>query len=317
LFEFNFGSDPRLRFGIYDQDEDDEVPFDNATHYWRRGLAVAAAKTPNSGPSIAIVNGPYFGLRNVKPRTADVAFHLAPEVLSGKLHYTGANHRWTFGTKVENGRIGFVALHMPTNDALKQLDFGAGTAQCVVHNGKALHLQPLPRGTIESKPPSALPSTAADAGPIRVLDWMKTSRVSFGWNRDSSKLWLLFVKEPDGETTSRAAVLQSRAAVGGWTLADVQRFWLALGATDAVVTDGGDVAQLAYRTASKADNHNWFLVPPRFSTAAGAATKRFSPSSLAQIPKAARVGGALSYFMIWRTAATPHNETRSGAETKP
>ncbi|HEX8834175.1 MAG TPA: hypothetical protein VF719_08240, partial [Abditibacteriaceae bacterium] len=160
-------------------------------------------------------------------------------------------------------------------------------------------------------------STDADAGHIRVLDWMKTSRVSFGWNRDSTKLWLLFVKEPDSETPSRADVHGARKASGGWTLADVQRFWLAHGAHTAVVTDGGDVAQLAFRESGRAGQPRWTLVPPHFSAPHSLSTQRFSVSDLKKAPDSARVGGTLMYFGIWRERVDRESDWRERVQRDP
>ena len=73
------------------------------------------------------------------------------------------------------------------------------------------------------------------------------------------------VKEPDGETPSRAALQNRRPAYGGWMLADVQRFWLAakgdLKIENAVALDGGDVAQLAQRSGKS----DFEIAPPRMA----------------------------------------------------
>ncbi|HEX8833536.1 MAG TPA: DUF5693 family protein, partial [Abditibacteriaceae bacterium] len=44
LLEFDFARDPRLRFGLYDRDEDDAKPFDNRVKYWDEGLAPTVEK---------------------------------------------------------------------------------------------------------------------------------------------------------------------------------------------------------------------------------------------------------------------------------
>src|SRR5437763_4034906 len=38
LLQFDFTANPRLRLELYDQDEDDPVPFDNSVDYWARGI---------------------------------------------------------------------------------------------------------------------------------------------------------------------------------------------------------------------------------------------------------------------------------------
>ena len=89
-----------------------------------------------------------------------------------------------------------------------------------------------------------------------------------GWSRDNSKLYLLTVKEPDFEGGSSAALSAHvsgfsgkgiPALVGGWTVADVQRFWISKGVWGAVNSDAGDVLQFVYRDANEA----YSFVPPR------------------------------------------------------
>lgn len=39
LFDFDFGANSRLRWEIFDQDEDDAKPLDNHVEYWDRNVA--------------------------------------------------------------------------------------------------------------------------------------------------------------------------------------------------------------------------------------------------------------------------------------
>ncbi len=39
LFRFDFTANPALRLELFDQDQDDEKPFDNEVKYWKRGVA--------------------------------------------------------------------------------------------------------------------------------------------------------------------------------------------------------------------------------------------------------------------------------------
>ena len=310
LFEFDFQADPQLRFALYDQDQDDKKPFDNRAFYWNKGLAPVTqhiaqrVAQQTKGQLVALWNGAFFGLENHKPREKDRAFHLAPIVLNGRAHYMQSNHRWTVGTRLIKGKTQFQAEHLPSRAQLADFNYAMGAAQCLVKDGKPLRLRAYPSANETPQPPP-VPSTPAEAGHIPILDFMKTSRISLGWNGDSSKLWLLFVKEPDGETPSRAAVLGNRVAWGGWRLDDVQRFWMAFGTSEnvdtALVTDGGDVAQLAFRR-----DNIFEMVPPRFSTEQGAATRRYnvdfknSKAPPSAVPPSAQHGGALTYCYIWR-----------------
>ena len=133
-----------------------------------------------------------------------------------------------------------------------------------------------------------------------------------GWTADNQRFYLLLVKENDGEVKSRLAFSRHLPAThplsrGGWMLSDVQKFWLALqpakGITEAVNSDGADVAQLTYLRG----DGNYEFIPPFFLVHAKAhdlpstheplssATKRltFTPEF-----KNAAPGGTLMYFYI-------------------
>jgi hypothetical protein len=319
LFEFDFAANPSLHFEMYDQDENDEKPFNNQVFYWKRGLGhtVGALNTgfakKDKGRVVAAWNGLFFGLKNLKPRTADWGFHLTPVVIRGRVLPTYSNHRWTFGVQRRGAQSVFQTQLLPDRDYLsREFDYASGGAQCLVRNGVPLRIQPFPDE--DTQPLRApVPTSADEAGHIPSLDHIRTSRISMGWTQDSRRLYLLCVKEPDGEVPSRQALAQrlpasDRRSAGGWMLSDVQRFWLALraakGVTEAINSDGGDVAQLAYR---RADGDYAFL-PPRFalnalaSKAVGAdefsvpsATQRlvFSPQFEGALP-----GGTLMYFYV-------------------
>ena len=49
LWEFDFAANPRLRWEIFDQDEDDEKPFDNHVLYWNRNVARATKELEAKG----------------------------------------------------------------------------------------------------------------------------------------------------------------------------------------------------------------------------------------------------------------------------
>lgn len=80
---------------------------------------------------------------------------------------------------------------------------------------------------------------------------LKCSRTSIGWSDDSSKLYILIVRDPDGEI---AAIKQQKgkyAQTGGWNTAKVQRFWEDMGVSNAVLIDSGDSTQLSYLGENK------------------------------------------------------------------
>ena len=334
LIEFDFGVNPGLRLELYDGDEDDTHRLDNKVLYWSRGIGSttrhlqARLEKQRRGQLVAAWNGAFFGLKNLKPREADWAFHLAPVVVRGKVLHNTSNHRWTFGVQYANGRPVFKAQHLPGRKELqKNYHFAAGSVQCLLRDGEPLRLQPFPwKG--EKPMPAPVASTPLEAGHIPTLDHMKTSRISIGWTGHYRRLYLLFVKEPDGELPSRAAVQRWKPAYGGWTLADVQRFWLSLrdakGVWHAVGSDGGDVAQLALRQPDS----RYEMVPPRMSLESGRATRRIKvPAKAAQpltkqpLPHELRLGGALMYFYVCDTKARTRQPAKARArksnEPKP
>lgn len=274
LFDFDFAANPRLRFEIYDQDEDDAQPFDNHVKFWAQGVAQAARHLNQSGhgPVLATCNGLFYDFNQSGPDGA--ASHVTPVVLNGQVHYAQIeNHRWTFGVKYDaQGRPAFKAIHLPDVAALaREFDWAAGGAQCLVKDGQAQALPPRAVGN------SAHPGFA----------YMKTSRVSLAWSRDSRHLFLLFVKEPDEESISDWAYAHHVPLEGGWSLPDETRFWQARGVWGAVNSDAGDVAQLVYRLPGG----RYQMSEPRWSSASA---RRTLPGDLSGAPP----GGSLMYWFV-------------------
>lgn len=295
VFHFSWKENPRLRFEILDGDSDDEQPWDNHVRYWQRGVAQATKSVNDSrhGEVLAAWNGLFFGYASpdiTSPKSE--AFHVSPIVIDGVVHTFTANHRWSFGVKYTKSGPHWSIAHQPSRAWLqKNIQWGGGAAQCLVLNGKPLKLRPFPAPG-EPPLPQPVKSTPEEAGHIPIFDHIRTSRASLAWERDGQTLWLVFVKESDGETASKIAFRYRRALQGGWTTADVQRFWLALqmqtGPLTAVNSDAGDVAQMTYLQA----DGNYTLLPARW---AGATFERktFSPAFTN-----APVGGALMFFYV-------------------
>ena len=291
LYDFDFGRNPKLRLEIFDQDQDDKTPFDNNALFWERGVGQitrqlnARFRQEKQGRVLAAWNGLFFGPHRYG--AGATGEHVAPVVLAGKPYYAWGNHRWTFGAKREQGRVTFKALHLPPKERLaREFDWASGGAQCLIHDGRPLRLQPFPRPG-ESKLKTPVPSTPDDAGHIPDVDHIKTSRVSMGWSRDNHHFYLLFVQDPDTEASSAIQFRHGQTMLGGWSLADLQRFWQAFGAWGAVNSDGGDMAQM---TVLLPDNR-YMLVPPMIS---GASAPRIVSPQFENAP----AGGSLMYFTI-------------------
>lgn len=314
LVEFDFQANPTLRFALYDQDEDDAKPFDNVVDYWPMGVGQATWKLNRrfqrllsvsdmeEGRYIGVAaawNGLFFGYyRKTKPGNRNgisekAGHHVAPVILDGKVHYTRSNYRWCFGVKYVNRKPIFKVLHKPDSATMaREFDYGSGGAQCLILNGKPLRLQPFPR-TREEILKGPVASTPADAGHIPVFDHMRTCRTSMAWSPDSSRFYLLLVKEPDSEGSSIVAFRNGKPDSGGWTVADVQRFWLSLRRSrplgSAVNIDAGGVAQMALMRPDK--TYDYDVVPGQEESTA---QRLQSSSSFTNAPR----GGSIMYFYV-------------------
>jgi hypothetical protein len=293
LLEFDFAANPRLRLELYDQDEDDAVPFDNRVEYWSRGVAAATAHLEKTGrgPVLAAWNGLFFATENGNWGQGGVGAPIAPVVLRGRTRHNVGDHRWTFGVRQNAEGPHFQVFHLPNRTTReREFTFAAGSAQCLLREGQPLRLEPLP-GPDSPSPPSPVPSTPQEAGHIRGVDHVKTARTSMGWSRDSRRLALLVVKEPDHEAASTLALRRQLPIEGGWSVADLQRFWQSRGMWGAVNVDGGNVTQLLFRRADR----RYELVPPRWSSPEMRTTL---PPNLSGAPE----GGTLMYFYIREAA---------------
>lgn len=298
VFEFDFAANPRLRLELFDQDSDDEKPFDDKARYWERGVAQIVPQLNRKfagqrrGKVVAAWNGLFFGYMTRPIGPGALAKHVSPVVTDGKVRYTSMNHRWSFGVKATPSGPQFKMFHLPEPKKLGQeIDFGGGSAQCMIRDGKPLKLQPFPKQG-DPPVPQPVPSTPLEAGHIPIFDHMRTCRTSLGWSKDNKRLYLLFVKEPDTEAGSKVVLKHGLPVSGGWTVPDVQRFWQGMvkdgRVWNAINSDAGDLAQLAYLRPAG----NYMLVPARWTGVTY--DRKVFPADF----KGAPAGGALMYFYI-------------------
>lgn len=289
LFDFDFQKNPHLRMELYDQDEDDKIPYDDQAVFRPRavGQITHHLNKTGRGKVVAAWNGLFFQY------TGDIARHVAPVVLNGKALYNVGTIRWTFGVKYRNNRPVFRVIHLPEFKTLTgEFDFASEGASCLIFNGRPLRLQPFPKPGEDPFPPSK-PPAPDESGFVRKVDHIRTSRTSLAWSKDNRHLYLLIVKEPDAEAASIIAFKRHLPLMGGWTVADLQRFWRQFGAWCAVNLDGGDVTQL---TAIRNDG-KYSLVPARW----GSNDMRvILPPDLKGAPQ----GGSMMYFFIRDTSVT-------------
>jgi Phosphodiester glycosidase len=270
LFEFDFRRYPNLELLLFDQDQDDEHPFDNKAAFWELGVARITQQLNREGNGVvlAATNGPFFGLSTAGP--GGVATHVAPVVIGGKPHFdSGRNPRWTFGAVSSSHGALFEQQETPPREQLSRFAYASGGLQSLVSEGK---LAPLPPGSVNHS---------------IAFDRMRTTRVGIGWTRNSGKLYLLFVKEPDAEGPSLLAAQHGISLAGGWRVLDMARFFVALGAWGAINSDGGDVGQLIYRTPEA----RYVLVPPKWTSPKMRMTLEPDFSNAPQ-------GGTLLYWIV-------------------
>lgn len=308
LLEFDFTTNPNLRFEIYAQDEDDAKPFDNVVKFWRMGVGQAVRHLnqrfaiQKSGQVIAAWNGPFFGYYHSSSDVREeTAFHLAPVVLRGHVYHNTGNHRWTFGVKQVANRPVFKVFHLPGGPVLeREFDFASGTVQCLLKDGKPLRMEPFPHNSLDFKK-QPVPSTPQEAGHIPYFDHAKFSRCSIGWSKDNSKLYTLVIREPQGasEGQSITDLTLWRGQSQGWNVPDVQRFWISMKRAgkvwNAINSDAGDVAQLAYEMP----DGNYLMVSP-IGDNPNFARRVFTPQ-FDQAPQ----GGSLMYFYVRDAKETP------------
>ncbi len=290
LWEFDFQTNPRLKLELFDQDQHDATPGDDRVEHWPMGVGPFVQRFDNpKGRIIAAWNGPFFGY----DRKSDnrLAFHVSPVVLNGKALYNKSNHRWAFGVKYVGGRPAFKTFHLPARAVLeREFDWASGAMQCLIKDGKPLQLQAFPQPGA-TPIPRPVKSTPQEAGHITDFDHMKSCRISMAWSRDSSRFYLLAVKETDTEGESIRNLRAVKPMGSGWMTSDVQRFWLAISKSQsiwgAVNNDAGDAAQVIWR---QPDN-SWMLIPERMA----APQMRIKLESNF---KTAPEGGTLMYWVV-------------------
>lgn len=281
LVEFDFVENPELKFAIYDQDQDDETPFDNKVDYFPHGVGQVVHHLEQSQEVMAAWNGLFFAYdRGPGSPQHGWARHIGPVVLEGKPYFNVGRHRWMFGVK--DGT--FKATFKPDKGILaKEFDYAADGAQLLIKDGHPLRIQPYEDSIKNIRPVD----TQDDVGALPIADWMKTSRASLAWSKDSRYLWALFIIESDHETASKLAAKYGKEDRSGWTLRDLQTFWLAKRAWAAINLDGGVVTQFALK-----GRNGFELQPAQQATD----SKRRVQKDL----KASPSGGSLQTFYIWQ-----------------
>lgn len=220
--------------GVYDADFDDARPFDDRNASWlgqALPLVWRRIENGNGGKTLCAVNGGFFGAQ-----FPYIARHEAPIVENGVARYDSRvlENDWPaqnclLGWRRAGGELRFSIIEdAQFTNLADNFDGALGGVRALIVDGKARELKPGMGGTT-----------------------LKCSRTAVGWNDD--QFFILSVRDPDGEAASLRANKREKAGeknvqVGGWDARQVQRFWESQGVDNAVLFDGGESTQLAFRT---------------------------------------------------------------------
>ncbi len=157
-----------------------------------------------------------------------------------------------------------------------QFDGALGGVRALIVNGEARALKPGMGGTT-----------------------LKCSRTSVGWQ--GARFYVLSVRDPDGEAASLRANQREKAGelnvqVGGWDARQVQQFWQSRGVGNAILFDGGESTQLAFRTGAGGvfNSHSSYHFTRTPLTIKGKPLRFVLP----MLPNFEANGGVLNYFYV-------------------
>jgi len=281
LLTFDFAKEPGLDFGIYDADSDDAVPSDDRNTSWLgRSLELVVPRvqerlSAENRELRCLINAGFFGARD-----SWVAFHEAAIVVDGKPLYSSQvlkndwpDQSWVFGISRRGGRPQF---HLEDDVPWEQLGRRFQTAFCGVR-------------------PLRVAGTSRVLKPGMGNTTLRCSRTSIGWSKDSSKFYILIVRDPDGETASLNQKKTGRP-LGGWDVHQVQQFWEKLQVPNAVLFDGGESTELTYRDA--AGGYPMVHCAYHVSRTLAYWNQRPLRVFLPLLPAAPNQGGVLNYFYV-------------------
>lgn len=270
-------------FGSYDADSDDSHALDNRNTTWLlqampRVWSKIAAR--NGTEPLCVINGGFFGAEEPL-----IATHEAPLRQNGRSLYDvktlqddWPNQNATLVWKREKSQTQPRILRVAAFSELAQFDGALGGVRVLIQNGQSENLKPGMGGTT-----------------------LKCSRTSVAWNTQTGQFWILSVRDPDGEASSmrdnkREKQTKTQIQVGGWNVGQIQQFWQTKGATDAVLFDGGESGQIAYRN----ENGKWRWIHSSYHLSRTPAfwNKRPLRAVLPMLPPTLANGGVLNWFFV-------------------
>jgi len=237
LFTCDYRTNPKLRWELYDRDEDDAHPRNNASEFvGKDSVAKVWEHIQARGKLLAVFNGPFFVIESPYRHTAAIVNH-------GQVYAYVGNPRWALGVKGTD----FQLIHRATRKQLAPFDWGSGNVQALIVEGKPTAL-PSPDPKLPNPNQVSPESQPGDCGPFAWNDYLKTARTSLGWKDGQFAMLTITHAREDGEDNAANLRRAGKPQASGWDIADLQQFWQAWGAVGACNLDGGYATQVAWLT---------------------------------------------------------------------
>ena len=286
---FDFQKQSLFRIGVYDCDSDDAHPGDDAnTSFLGQSLETLVDKLDYRAEAVhhqllAVINGGFFGESGFS-----VAHHEEPLVQDGRALYhvdllRPKEQGWFFAvnasTRLPAGQPRFSMLPEIPWDKLGNYQTVLGGVRPLRVNGRSVSLKP----------------GAGNTG-------LRCSRTSIGWSADGNKFYILVVHDPDGELASQVQRKMHRSQTGGWDVSEVQHFWEQKQVPFALLCDGGESTQLAFRRAD--DTCHDLMSGYQYSFTVGYLFQRPLLITLPILPPSEAHRGVLNYLYVEGPART-------------
>ena len=281
VFRFGAASET-FTLGLYDADSDDASPWDDHNRTWLGQttefvLDKLRARAHRRGHGVlAVVNAGFF---NLGADRGYVGSHVAPVVIDGVPRYNVRTLRrgdpgWVFGVRRgPDGQRFDLAEAVPWDQMASRYEVAIAWVRPLRVDGRSLPLRP------------GLGATD-----------LRCSRSSLGWSADSRELYLLVARDPDGETGSIGQWRDGRRQTGGLDVREVQRIWEQLGVPYALLLDGGDSTQMAFR--ERAGRHRVVRSACHVSRTLGYWRDRPLRLFLPMLPTPQVHGGVMNYLYV-------------------
>jgi Phosphodiester glycosidase len=283
LLTFDSQKQADFSVGLYDCDSDDVGPYDDSnTSYMGQSIGGLVDKLgiraePARRRILCALNGGFFGASSY-----GVAHHEEPMVEMGRVHYN-------------------VDLLRPRDQSC----FFAVNSTARVREGKPRYalLQDMPSGSksdyqtvLGGVRPLRVDGKSVQLKPGAGATTLRCSRTSLGWSADGNTLYVLVVLDPDGELASQIQRNWNFTQTGGWDVREVQHYWEEKQVPSAVLFDGGESTQLAFRQPD--DSYHFVASGYQYSFTLGYLLQRPLRFTLPILPPSEAHRGVLNYLYV-------------------